>query len=227
MNYVFSLIICLFINTQDFNWLSFTMTKRTAANGRTSKSDARVYYKNDGSMVTRFSSPLEMYVLNDKLGYVQIYNPKTNEVVKSLDNRFGSQNNTFYSFLFAPDDDLGLSQSGFQLIDSHVEDMMLVSEYSPPSDFQFNVKTVELVSDGEKPVFMGYLDKDNTYIRKIYYYDYAWILNVQFPKAITEIVYFNNDSTITKTTFNDFRIDNEEDRILVDFKVPQNAILTE
>lgn len=178
-------------------------------------------------MVTRFSSPLEMYVLNDKLGYVQIYNPKTNEVVKSLDNRFGSQNNTFYSFLFAPDDDLGLSQSGFQLIDSHVEDMMLVSEYSPPSDFQFNVKTVELVSDGEKPVFMGYLDKDNTYIRKIYYYDYAWILNVQFPKAITEIVYFNNDSTITKTTFNDFRIDNEEDRILVDFKVPQNAILTE
>jgi hypothetical protein len=52
-------------------------------------------------------------------------------------------------------------------------------------------------------------------------------LNVQFPKAITEIVYFNNDSTITKTTFNDFRIDNEEDYMLVDFKVPQNAILTE
>ncbi|MFY0605202.1 MAG: hypothetical protein JXR10_00710 [Cyclobacteriaceae bacterium] len=227
MNYIFSVVFLLFISAQDFNWLSFDMTKRTVSNGKSSTSVARVYYKSDGNMVTKFLNPLDLYVLNDKLGYVQIYNPRTNEVVKSLDNRFGSRNNTFYSFLFSSDDDLGLSQSGFELVNSRVEDMMLISEFSPPGDFQMNVKRVELVSDGEKPVFMGYVDKDDRYTRKIYYYDYDWVMNVQFPKTITEIVYMGSDSTITKTTFGDFRIDVESDQEVVEFQVPQNAILTE
>ncbi|MEQ9230170.1 MAG: hypothetical protein RIF46_05765, partial [Cyclobacteriaceae bacterium] len=117
----------------DFDWVSFSMVKRSTSHGMISRVEASVFYKPSGEMVTHFVSPIDMYVLNNSLGNVEIFNTKENTVVKSLDNRMGSQNTTFYYFLFGSSEDLGLTEVGFSLEESRIEDMMLISEYTPPA----------------------------------------------------------------------------------------------
>ncbi len=227
MNIILSFLISFTTCVQlDFDWVSFSMVKRSTTHGMVSRIDARVFYKPSGKMVTHFISPIDMYVLNNSLGNVEIFNTKENTVVKSLDNRMGSRNTTFYYFLFGSSEDLGLSEAGFSLRESRIEDMMLVTEYTPPAAMG-GLEKVELVSNGDHPVFMGYLDKDGKYLKKTYYYDYQMVRGVDFPMSITEIDFQKNDSTITKTTFSDFRFNVPEDQEFADFKTPNTATLLE
>lgn len=210
----------------DFDWVSFSMVKRSTSHGMISRVEASVFYKPSGEMVTHFVSPIDMYVLNNSLGNVEIFNTKENTVVKSLDNRMGSQNTTFYYFLFGSSEDLGLTEVGFSLEESRIEDMMLISEYTPPAAMR-DLGRVELVSNGDHPVFMGYINREGKYVKKTYYYDYEVVRGVDFPMSITEIDFLNNDSTITKTTFSNFRFDIPKDKEFADFKTPSNATLLE
>lgn len=225
-NFILSVLLLFTYTNQDFQWVSFEMSKRSTKNGMMTRVDAKVFYKSSGEMVTHFSEPVEMFVLNNSLGDVQIYNPEENEVFRSLDNRLGSQNNTFYYFLLGNSDDMGLEESGFSLQNSRVEDMMLISEWSPPVDANKQLELVELVSNGEYPAFMGYLTKDGSYIKKIFYYDFDEVRESDFPKSITEIDYINGDSVVTKTSFSNFQFDSPEDAELANYKVPDTAVLT-
>lgn len=203
------------------------MSKRSTSRGMVTRIDAKVYYNSNGEMVTVFYNPSEMYVLNNTLGDVQIYDPSKNTVIKSLDNRLSSQNTTFYNFLLGNIGDLGLVQAGFKMKESSVEDMMLVSKWDPPVDAKKQMSYAELVSNGAHPIFMGYLNKNDEYIKKIYYYDFQMVAGREFPKSITEIDYNNGDSVITKTSFTSFDFDLSSDQEMVNFKVPSNAKLLE
>lgn len=224
-NLFLSFFLLFFSTNQSFQWVSFEMTTRSAKDGKTVKIDARVSCKSTGDMVTHFLKPTNVYVLNNKLGELQIYNVEANEVVRSLDNRLGSQNSTFYYFLQGNTSDLGLEDSGFLLKDSRVEGMLLITEYATPDQNQGDLSYVELVSNGEYPVFMGYVSKEGKYIKKIYYYDYDFVAGANFPMTITEIDFMKGDSSVSKTTFANFRFDHPEDKTLADFQVPSNATL--
>ena len=221
------ILILLFsiLPKQDFQWVSFEMTKRTTANGSMTVADATVCYNSTGEIVTYFQRPLEMYILNNTLGEYQIYNPSLNTVVRSVDNRLSSQNTTFIYFLLGQSSDMGLESSGFILRDSKVEDNLLVSEYTAPTEIRDRLDYVELVSNGRSPVFMGYIDRKGNYTRKTYYYDYEIIGNFDLPKSITEIDFVNGDSIVSKTTFVNFKFDDSSDLELVNYKVPDNAKL--
>lgn len=221
---IFFLLIFV-IPSQSFQWVSFNMTKRSTNDRKMTRVDARMTYKNTGEMVTYFQKPLDIYVINNALGDVQVYNAEKNEVVRSLDNRMGSQNTTFFYLLLGKSGDLGLGADGFTLRDSRVEDMMLVSEYDPPKDSESQIDYVELVSNGENPIFIGYVSKSGEYLKKAYYYNFENVLGIKFPMSITEIDYIEGDSIVTKTSFSDFAIDNPKDQPLADFQVPYNAIL--
>jgi hypothetical protein len=205
--------------------VSFDMTKRTTTNGMVTRVDARVYYQSTGEMVTNFIAPIKLTILNNSLGEVRIYNSAENSVIKSLDNRMSSQNTTFFYFLVGNSGDMGLESAGFRLRDSRVEDMLLVSEWTPPIDAAREIDYVELVDNGDHPVFMAYLDKNGTYIKKIFYYDFDMVGDVDFPKSITEIDFINMDSVITKTSFSEFKFDDERDVKMINFSVPDNATL--
>lgn len=211
----------------NFDWVSFNMVKRTVANGKVTRVESNVYYKSTGEMVTHFDSPLEMYVLNNELGDVRLYNPESNTVIKTLDNRVGSQNTTFYYFLVGKTDDLGLESAGFTLMDSKIEDMMLITLWDAPAEVKNHMDRVELVNNGDVPVFMGYLDKKGNYIKKIYYYKFENVGNYQFPMAITEIDFIKQDSLITKSSFGSFVFNNDKDLSMLNFKIPENARLVE
>lgn len=212
---------------QTYDWVSFDMTKRSVAMGKTTQMDARIFFQKGGEMVTYFTSPSEMFVLNDRDGDVRFYDPAKNRVFKTMNNQMGSQNTVFYYFLNGNTDDLGLSEIGFDLIQSTIEDEVLVSLYEAPQRLRRRFKHAELVSDGTNPIFLGYIGDDGEYIKKIYYYDYYTVGSSNFPLTITEVDYYMADSVITKTTFGRFQFDKASDKEFIEFEIPQDAILLE
>ncbi len=222
------ILVLLILPVQSgFTWVSFNMTKRSNINGMTSKMTARVFYHKNGTMVTYFTSPTELFILNNLDGEINFYNPKENSVFRTFNQDYGTQNTTFYHFLSGNSEDLGLGQIGYSLSDSHVENMHLISFYEPPRHLKNKYGKIELVSNGTYPVFIGYYNTDGEYMKKIFYSNFKKVGVNSFPFSITEIDYVQSDSTITKTTFGEFEYDNAADKEIVFFKVPENARLIE
>lgn len=226
MHFLMTFLILFFGQPdQSFDWVSFKMVKRTTSNGAVTSTEADVYYSSDGAMVTRIVRPTEIYMLNNAYGEFQIYNPQSNSVVRSVDNRMASEHTSYISFLLGRAEDMGLEAAGFVLRDSRVEDMMLISEYQAPADAKGYIDFVELVSNGDYPIFMGYVGKDGSYVKKVFYYDFESVANAECPMSITEIDFIKGDSVLSKTTFSDFKFDRSEDAKMVNFEIPENAKL--
>lgn len=208
-----------------FEWVSFNMVQRINANGKTTQMDSRVHFHTNGDMVTYLTVPTEMFVMNNKKGELEIYNPEQNSVYKSVNYNNSSQNNTFYYFL-GEVPNMGLDQVGYTLQETRVDGNMIVEEWIPPVNMKgVDIAYVELVSDGDQTVFMGFVDDEDEYFKKLYFYDFRDLKGITFPGAITEIGYVEGDSVITKTTFHDFAYDNIRDKEILDFEVPKNATL--
>jgi len=200
------------------------MTQRVNAKGKTTRMDSRVFFRANGEMVTQISTPTELFIFNNKEGELKIYNPEQNSVFKSVNYNYGSQNNTFYYFL-GEVADMGLSQVGYQVTDTRVEDGVMITTWSPPKNLEADISAVEVVNDGEKNIYMAFMDREGEFFKKIYFYDFEILKGISFPKSITEIGYVEDDSVITKTTFDYFEYDNPSDLGILEMKIPDNATL--
>ena len=70
------------------------------------------------------------------------------------------------------------------------------------------------------------MDKKGKYLKKVFYYDYKSMEGIDFPNSITEINYLETkDSIISKTKFSNFMFDRELDREMLEFEIPESAIL--
>lgn len=221
------LFYSLFFFFQSFDYVSFEMTQRRNKEGKTTRSDARVYYSSNGNMVAHYLSPLEFYMINNKDGELKLYNPEKNTVFQTMNHLLSSQNNPLFYFLSGRTDDMGLKQLGFKLTESKLDDGLLVSYFDKPQGMEENYSTVELVHKGKTPVFLGYLDDEGEYVKKVFYYDFQSVRNFKIPGSITEIEYFETDSAIAKTSFDSFIFDSPGDYEFVNFSVPEDAILIE
>jgi len=210
---------------QSFDWVSFDMIKRTNQNGKTSKNVAKVYFNADGKMLTHFISPMEVMILNNKDGELQLYNPNENTVFQQLNHMLGTENTNVYYFLNQETDDMGLAKIGFSLASSKLDNNLLISIWKAPKQMQQQIHDVELVHQLKKPVFMGYRDTKGKYLKKVYFYQYEQVSGVDFPMSITEIDFVKKDSIVSKTVFESFKINQAEDQEWVNFMVPTNATL--
>lgn len=175
-------------------------------------------------MVTHLSEPTEVFILNNREGELEVYNPEKNSVFKTVNYDYSSQNNTFYYFL-GQSPNMGLEAVGYSLGESTIDDGFLVSKWLPPKKLKAEISYVELVTNGDHPVFMGFVDDEEVYFKKIYFYDFESLRGITFPMSITEIDYLEEDSIITKTTFREFQFNDPVDREILDFEVPKNASL--
>jgi outer membrane lipoprotein-sorting protein len=199
------------------------MVKRTTTNGKSTRAEAKIVISSKRKIVTKMTYPGEIYVINNDLGEINIYDPAKNTVIQTWNNNFKSQNTTYYYFLSGQTENMGLDELGFELRDSRVEDMMLISEWNPTKDVKREFEYVELVNNGEVPVFMGYVLKNGKYSKKVFYYDYQLVNGRKFPMTITEIDFNELDSMVSKTTFNNFQFDHLSDKELINFTIPSNA----
>ncbi|MEP0984788.1 hypothetical protein [Ekhidna sp.] len=208
-----------------FKLAKFEMEKRTNKDGKTIKMNADIYFSSDGSMVSHFVSPAEVYIINNEEGELKIYNPLNNQVFESTNYQSGSQSTTFYYFLKNQYADMGLKRVGFELSDIKVDGDLLINYWTPPEEVGA-FSDIELVRKARKPIFMGYRDRKGKYLKKVYYYNYENIgYGIEFPMSITEIDYTEQDSIVSKTTFQGFRFDDQSDFEMLNFEIPKDAKL--
>jgi len=225
-------LFCALIFLGSASWqgvekIGLKMTKRVNRNNVTQTIVSKVYYSLDGTMVTYYPSPNELYMVNNSRGELKIYNPEKNEVFQSINFALSSDNSNVYYFFQGKSEDMGLSKLGFKLGKSKLDGDLLVSTWSSPVELQKNFSNIELVNRESKPIFLGYLDRKGNYIKKVYFYDFTAIRNVDIPQSITEIDYLEGDSIISKTTLSDFVLEGEELDRFLNFKIPTTAKLIE
>lgn len=225
------LVVILFLSVTSFSyqgpyqWVKFELEKRSNKDGKTVQMNANIYFSREGDMVSHFISPSEAYVINNEDGELKIYNPQRNEVFESVNYQAGSQGATFYYFLKNQSSDMGLKKIGFDLVNSKVEGDLLISYWEPPKKID-GLSDIELVQKSRRPVFMGYRDKKERYIKKVFYYDFETLrFGVDFPMSITEIDFVDKDSIVSKTTFSGFRFDDETDMEMLNYEIPSDAKL--
>jgi len=217
------LIYFLFL-PQQFNWVSFSMVKRINKTGVTSWMDARIHFDKSRDMVTYFTKPQELYVLNNADGELKVYNPKENSVFKSVNYNYSSQHTPIFYFLNEKEN-MGLEEAGYEISTSEVNDMLLITKWTPPKKSDIDLSYIEVVNDGEKNVYQGFYDDEAECFKKVFYYDFENVGGKAVPKSITEIDFIEEDSVITKTSFSDFILNDPIDREILDLKIPENAKL--
>jgi len=71
---------------------------------------------------------------------------------------------------------------------------------------------------------MGYYDKENNEVKKVYYYKYQEQNRVVFPSTIAQFDYLpNGDSIITRTIYSDMEVNVAADSELFEFKIPEDS----
>lgn len=201
------------------------METKNVKGGYKSSVNAKIYYSNDGRMVSYFSFPKEYVILNNSKGEIKIYDSEKNTVLQQQNFMYSTESSQFYFFLNNKKADLGLGQMGFVQSNVKFEEGLMISEWLPPMNMANQLSKVELVHENENPIYIAYFDQNNELGTKSYYYNYVSLdKSVSFPSTITQISYSTpSDSTITKTTYSNIRFDNQVDQEAMNFKIPDNA----
>ena len=215
-----------FLNSyaQEVRKVSATMTMRTAHKGKTTNARAELSYSTSGRMVTLFPKPAELYVFNNANGELRVYDPTKNTVLQQQNATYSTETTQFFFFLHNRKADLGLSSMGFSLGQTKFENGVMITIWKSPTPMAKNIKRVELVHKGQNPIFMKYVDPSERTIKKVYYYEYTKLGNIDFPQTITQIDYLTmRDSIVTKTAYGALKINEQVTSDLLDFKIPNNA----
>lgn len=219
-------LLLLSSTPQQFEWVRFEMNQRTNHAGKTSSTDAIIYFSKKSDLLIHHIAPMDMYIKNNREGELQIYNPGENSYYQTLNFNLNSENNQFYFFLMNKTSNMGLEALGFSLEETKIDEDLLISIYDSSPEVKQYFDKVELVHKGRRPIFIGYMDKKGKYLKKVFYYDYKSMEGIDFPNSITEINYLETkDSIISKTKFSNFMFDRELDREMLEFEIPESAIL--
>ena len=188
------------------------------------KSD--IFYQANGDCVTHFTEPVEYFVMTNKLGEVKVYDPVKSTVIVQQNDLYSSKTTPFYFFLSGKSNDMGLSDLGFAPVKTYPEKNSLISEWkNKKTSVNIPVQHIKLVHREQNPIYMEYKSSADKVLRKVYYYNYTKINQFNFPATTTDIVYNTKikDSSITKTTYSNIKINAEATGNFFNFKVPASA----
>jgi hypothetical protein len=186
---------------------------------------SEVCYETNGNMVTHFISPVEYIIVTNKLGEIKLYDPNKNTVLSQQSNLYGSQTTQFFCFLSGKSNDLGLNEMGFIPFKTYAENGLIVSLWKRKTvDPKSPVQQIKIVHQNQHPIYIDYKGNDDRVIRKVFYYGYQQLDKFNFPTINTEIVYTSTtDSIITKTTYNEIRLNAEATSPYFGYKIPATA----
>lgn len=199
---------------------------RQAENGYKASLEGDIYYSANGDMISYFSSPKNYIVVTNSKGEMRIYNPQENTVIQLQNNLLSSNITPFYYFLSGKTEDMGLRQAGYHVIETKFDKTLKITLWkaSHISD-KDPIRYVKLVHERNNPIYMDYENAGKNVIRKVYYYNYINLSGIDFPRTFTEILYQKKDSVITKTAYSEFKINDQANNSMFEFKIPPNAKL--
>lgn len=195
-------------------------------NGKSITLKSDVFYQSNGDCVTHFTSPVEYFIITNKLGEVKVYDPIQSTVAVQQNDLYSSKTTPFYFFLSGKSNDMGLSDLGFSPVKTYSEKNSIVSEWkNKKTSVNIPVQNIKLVHREQNPIYMEYKAADNKVLRKVYYYNYTKINQYSFPTTTTDIVYNTKtkDSVITKTTYGSIKTNADATGMFFNYKVPTTA----
>ncbi len=227
---VFTLVLLILLLTgfskqYIFQKVSMEMETRAVTAGKTTRVKANMYYTSEGRLVTYFSEPQEMVIINNKKGEIQIYNPIQNTVFQQQNYMLGTETNQLYFFLDNKRSDLGLSAMDYTIKNTRIEDGLKITEWQAPIVLMKEISKVELVHEKGNPIFMAYYSASNQIIKKMFFYNYTKLSEyISLPAAITQIDFkTTKDSIVTKTTYSQFKLNQQVSDEKLNFSIPENA----
>lgn len=208
-----------------FQKISMEMETRSASAGKSTRMKASLYYTAEGKMITYFTEPYEMVIVNNKKGEIIIYNPKDNTVLQQQNYMLGTETNQLYFFLENKRNDLGLAAMDYTIRNTRLEDGLKITEWSPPMNLVKELSKVELVHERGNPIFMAYHAADGKVIKKMFFYNYTKVSDyISMPAVVTQIDFKTpSDSIVTKTSYTNFLINQQVSDSKLSFQIPSNA----
>lgn len=208
-----------------FQKLSLEMETRSASDGKSTRMKASLYYTAEGKMLTYFTEPYEMVIVNNKKGEIIIYNPKDNTVLQQQNYMLGTETNQLYFFLENKRNDLGLTGMGYNIRNTRMEDGLKITEWNPPMNLVKELSKVELVHEKGNPIFMAYHAANGKVVKKMFFYNYTKVSDyITLPAVVTQIDFKTpTDSIVTKTSYTQFRLNQQVAEDKLTFVVPGNA----
>lgn len=183
-----------------------------------------VCYSGNGNMVSHYAYPKNYVLVSNKTGEVKLYDPAANTVVLSQNTMFSSQTSLFYYFIAGKSADMGLSEMGYVQDKVYPEKDMTVSEWRLKKPVKTEVvHRVKLVHKQQNPVFIQYQNAAGVVIRKVYYYEYTLLDHTSFPATTTDITYQGKDSSVSKTVFRNFKLNQQANSAYFNYQIPANA----
>jgi len=204
------------------------MDNQSWKKGLITKAQADFFYdKEQGVLVSSYSSPEKFIKISNRKGELKLYIPKNNTVTYSQDISYSSENELIFYFANNLQQDLGLEKEGFRMIDSKMDGNYLIFIWKAPQQMKA-INKVEVVYDGENPIYAAYFNLNGDTIKKIYYYDYFSTTYFQMPGKVTEITYTSEkDSIVQRTIFSNLNVSNSPSSSYFNFKIPDNAKISQ
>lgn len=230
MRYLFLFLSTFFIYqsafSQMYNTIAVDATVRSAEDGKITTLKTTIYYNVNGKMVTYYSRPDNIVIINNERGQVSVYDKDNNSVIQSQNAYYSTKTNELYYFINNKKDDLGLAEIGFTIKDVNYEDGLTVTEWWPPSEGMKYFSSIKIVHDKENPIFMEYKDHTEMVVKKVYFYNYEQVNQIDFPRSITQIDFkTERDSIVSKTQYENIRFNVPEATEKLNFKIPTDAKL--
>jgi hypothetical protein len=209
---------------QTFDNLSVDANMRKVNNSRIQNLSLTSYFAASGKMVAIYDRPENLVIINDEKGRVVLYDSKNNTVVQANNPYYSSRTNELYYFINNKKYDLGLSEIGFKMQSSEIEDGLIVTEWIPPMDGMKYFSFIKMVHKDDNPIYLEYRNHDNEIIKKVYYYNYQQVNYLEIPTAVTTIDFISpEDSTVSKTTYSNFLFDDQQNEEKLNYKIPTDA----
>lgn len=230
MKIIFSnIVLILILNStivsgQNNNYISFHLKNETYQKGRLVVLESDYFFDIEKSELTVHGmSPKNHVKISNRLGEVKIYFPEENLVTLKQDQFFSSENELAYFFLTNNYYDLGLAKEGFAVSDTKMDGEHQIVTWTAPSGLK-QVVQVELVFEGDRPVYAAYFNLNRSIIRKIYYYNYEVFGSFIFPMKVTQISYTSEkDSVIQRNTWSDVHVAAIPGSGYFNYKIPDDA----
>lgn len=203
-----------------------SVVSKQLENGKSITLKSDIFYQANGDCVTHFTSPVEYFVITNKLGEVKVYDPIQNTVVVQQNDLYSSKTTPFYFFLSGKSTDMGLSELGFSPVKTYAEKNNLIAEWkNKKASLNIPVQNIKLVHREQNPIYMEYKSADNKVLRKVYYYNYTKVNQFNFPTTTTDIVFNTKtkDSVISKTVYSSIKINAEATGTFFNYRVPVSA----
>jgi len=230
--YHFAFTVTLFLQTiivsSQPNYISLKQETQSLTKGIKNTYRYQIYYDREKEIITKYHTyPNRFITISNQLGETKIYFPDQNKVSIQQNQAYSISNELIFYFINNQISDLGLVKEGFKLINSINNEELIETLWQAPQSLKI-ISQVKVVYKDMAPIYAEYQRTNGSISKKIYYSRYQDFNYFRLPMRITEISYESElDSTIRLSEFSDVKVTRTADDPLFNYKIPDNAQLSE